>query len=135
MTITFENDNNVIVYALDKIISFSRNSHYIFLAQCVWWLSSIIALQQSLVTHIDNLKVQGHIGEQGVSTTPKDLQEDIRITITTRKAEDLMPVSYRHPDRIFRVRSSNIKGRDSEPEVLHRVLRFTERIIQKSTTE
>jgi len=54
MTITFENDNNVIVYALGKIISYARNNQFIFLAQSVWWISSIIGLQQGLIIRIDN---------------------------------------------------------------------------------
>jgi len=56
MTFTFENDNDVIVYALEKIISYARNNQYIFLARSVWWISSIIGLQQGLIIHIDNLR-------------------------------------------------------------------------------
>jgi hypothetical protein len=61
MIITFENEDDVIVYALEKIISFARNNQYIFLAQRVWWISSILGLQQNLVIHIDNLKKQLNI--------------------------------------------------------------------------
>jgi hypothetical protein len=56
MTITFESDQDVIVYALEKIIAFARNHQHIFLAQSVWWISSIIGLQEGLVIHIDNLR-------------------------------------------------------------------------------
>jgi hypothetical protein len=55
MTITFENDHDVIVYALEKIISHARRTQHIFVAQCVWWLASIIGLEQGLIIHIDNL--------------------------------------------------------------------------------
>jgi hypothetical protein len=58
MTITFENDNDVIVYALEKIISYARNNQYIFLAQSVWWISSILGLQQGLIIHLDNLNAR-----------------------------------------------------------------------------
>jgi len=56
MTITFENDNDVICYALEKIISYARDNQYIFLAQSIWWISSVIGLQQGLVNYIDNLR-------------------------------------------------------------------------------
>jgi hypothetical protein len=56
MTITFESDKDVIVYALEKIISYARNNQYIFLAQSIWWISSTIGLQEGLVIYIDNLK-------------------------------------------------------------------------------
>jgi hypothetical protein len=42
MTITFANDNDVIIYALEKILSYARDTQYIFLAQSVWWITSII---------------------------------------------------------------------------------------------
>jgi hypothetical protein len=46
MTITFENDNNIIVHALDKVISYTRKSQQIFVVECVWWLASVIGLEQ-----------------------------------------------------------------------------------------
>jgi len=57
MTINFENDDNVIVYTLEKVISYARDNQYIFVAQCVWWLASIIGIKEWLVTHIDKLWV------------------------------------------------------------------------------
>jgi hypothetical protein len=58
MTISFKNDNNIIVYALEKIISHARKTQQIFVAQCMWWLASIIGLEQGLINHIDNLQSQ-----------------------------------------------------------------------------
>jgi len=63
MTIAFENDNNVIIYALEQIISFARKNQNIFIAQCVWWLSSIIGVQHGLVTPIDNIRIRAIIGD------------------------------------------------------------------------
>jgi hypothetical protein len=60
MTITFENDNDVIVYALERIIAYARRSQQVFVAHCVWWLASIIGLQQGLINHIDNIQ-QHHV--------------------------------------------------------------------------
>jgi len=68
MPITFENDNNVIVYILDKIISYATENQDIFLAQSIWWISSIIRLQKGLVIHMDNLHIRTNI------TLRKDLQ-------------------------------------------------------------
>jgi hypothetical protein len=55
MTITFENDNDVIVYALEMVISYTRRTQHLFIVQCIWWLVSIIGLEQELINHIDNL--------------------------------------------------------------------------------
>jgi hypothetical protein len=60
MTITFENDNDVIIYALEKVIFYARGIRYIFVAQCVWWLASIIDLEQGLVIYIDNFQKREH---------------------------------------------------------------------------
>jgi len=56
MPITFETDNDTIVYALERIIFHARKNQYIFLAQSVWWIASIFGLQQALVIYIDNLR-------------------------------------------------------------------------------
>jgi hypothetical protein len=74
MTITFESDKDVIVYALEKIISFARTNKYIFLAQSVWWISSIIGLQEGLVIFIDNLTIRSNIGNPEVGTASSEQQ-------------------------------------------------------------
>jgi len=61
MKITFENISDVIVYALEKIVSSAKKNQYIFVALCVWWLVSIIGLQQGLITYIDNFEIQANI--------------------------------------------------------------------------
>jgi hypothetical protein len=71
MTITFENDNDIIIYALEKIISYAREHQYIFLAQSIWWISSVVGLQEGLVIHIDNLKVRREIGKPEHGSEPK----------------------------------------------------------------
>lgn len=53
MTISFKNNSDVIVYAIEKIISYARDNLYIFLAQSIWWTFSIIRLQSELIAHID----------------------------------------------------------------------------------
>jgi hypothetical protein len=97
MTITFETESDVIVYALEKIISFARESQYLFVANCAWWIASIIGLEQGLIIHIDNLTKRRHpesfeersdnihtdrnsqvTSERAVSATPRDLTEDQR---------------------------------------------------------
>jgi hypothetical protein len=61
MTITFNDDKDVIVYGLEKVISYARQHQNIFLAQCIWSISAILRLQEGLVIHIDNLKAQENI--------------------------------------------------------------------------
>jgi hypothetical protein len=76
MTITFENDNDFIVYALEKIISYGRDNRYIFLAPSAWSISSILGLQQGLVIYIDDLRIRANIGRlKGSDTTPQDIPE------------------------------------------------------------
>jgi hypothetical protein len=95
MTITFQNDSDVIVYALEKIISYASRTQQIFVAQCVWWLALVIGLEPGLIIHIVNLRTREpsaplkersgfvhpdrvqHIQlRREVSSTPRDLTED-----------------------------------------------------------
>jgi hypothetical protein len=87
MTITFKNDNDIIVYALDKIISYARRNQQIFVAQCIWWLASIIGLDQGLISYIDDIQSRLNVSivpegapdiGRSVSPTPRDTQEDPR---------------------------------------------------------
>jgi len=94
MTITFENDNHIIVYALKMIISFARDNQYIFLAESIWWIASVIGRQQGLIVHIDNLWSRG----------TKTIQEELRILQGSKEDSDLeyLPTQV-HPDQILQV--------------------------------
>jgi len=76
MTITFEYEQDVIVYALEKIISFAREQNYLFVANCVWWIAEIIGLDNSLRIHIDNLTLRRRT-IRGVFSTPRDIARNI----------------------------------------------------------
>jgi hypothetical protein len=54
------------------IISYTRDNEYIFLAQTIWWTASIIALQQGLVMHIDNLKKRSEAMVRGAAPQAQD---------------------------------------------------------------
>jgi len=123
MTITFESDNDIIVYALEKIIAYPRRTQQIFVAQCVWWLASIIGLDKGLIVHMDNLQERSNLLSRGlvdnlpkdsdkqddnqpdrderditqsrdVSVIPRDRQKDFRSNTTLVKI---------HPDRVSQV--------------------------------
>jgi hypothetical protein len=91
MTITFENDKDVIIYALERIISFARDNQYIFLAQSIWWISSIIGLQEGLVIFIDNLEERKNMGNS-----------EVRVASTEQQT-----LSVVHPSRVAQVKTSD----------------------------
>jgi hypothetical protein len=81
------------IYALQKVILYTRRTQQIFVAQCVRWLASIIGLEHGLVTQFHTAKQISEntkkgtscptydLGnsvqfEEGVSPTPWDCQED-----------------------------------------------------------
>jgi hypothetical protein len=123
MSISFENNNDIIVYAFEKVISYARNNHLIFVAQCAWSLASIIGLEQELIIHIDyfrKLKVavtsedcsgivhsdrtQQIISEKAVSPIPTDLREDRRLDQILENAEEYI-------EEFVRARSNWHQGR------------------------
>jgi hypothetical protein len=80
MTITFESDSDVIVYALKKIISFARENQYLFVANCAWWLAGVIGLDSGLFIYIDNLRSrqpktpqEKAPSQRAVSSIPRDI--------------------------------------------------------------
>jgi hypothetical protein len=104
MTITFEHQNDVIVFALEKVISYARRTQQIFVAQCVWWLALIIGIEQDLVVYIDNLQsrinltiVPENVPSVGriVSPLPRDNQEDQRQDIILKECEEYLKDSRR----------------------------------------
>jgi hypothetical protein len=121
MTITFESDQDVFVYALEKIISFARNNQYIFLAQSIWWISSIIGLQGGLIIHIDNLKTRAEI----------------------RKIDSPDELPIIHPDRIANFHNSkddpNTSDGDTisttESEIHNEVIENCEAFLEQSQKE
>jgi len=125
MTITFENYNDVIVNALEKIISHARWTQQIFVAQGVWWLASILGLQQGLISYIDTPHVRKDILSQ--SRSSKDRQEG--------PERDQLPQQV-HPDRVPQIvceRSVATVPRDlTEDQRLDLIPNSAEQVIQDS---
>lgn len=96
MDITLETNKDVIVYALKKIISHTRNNHYIVLEQSVWWISPILGLQEELIIHIDNQKVREDIDKSELPVHSKE--------------------SRIHPARVGRIQQNINKGIDSDSD-------------------
>ena len=130
MTITFENDNDVIVYALEKIISYARRTQHIFVAQCVWWLASVIGLEGGLVNHIGNLRKETDI-------VPPELSGNSKETTTVKSTDEVSEtVTNIHPDRVAQVtntREVSATPRDlAEDKRLDQVLDRAEQTIKES---
>jgi hypothetical protein len=99
MTITFENDKDVIVYALEKIISFARENQYLFVANCAWWLAGIIGLDSGLTIFIDNLETQKRAKQhREISTIPRDIATSKSVDSDQRNLEEsLIRINIKTP--------------------------------------
>jgi len=106
MTIIFESDNDVIVYTLEKIISYARENQYIFLAQSVWWISSVIGLQQGLIVHIDNRKepenTRRSMIQSDLPAVPDLLVSQNKVIGNTSKDDTRI-----HPEQVNRIQYSD----------------------------
>jgi hypothetical protein len=100
MTITFADDKDVIVYALETIIPYARDNQYIFLAQSIWCIASILGLQEGLIIHIDNLKARSIPSKKEESNTTIDIWS-----------------THIHPERISRIDNTGNSYSDSHSEV------------------
>jgi hypothetical protein len=100
MTITFETNSDVIVYALEKIISFAQDNQYLLVANCAWWIAGVVGLDKGLITHIDNLEARKRIvNPRAISGTPRD--------IATEVSPDLQSSDY-IPDPLRRTRKGRV---------------------------
>jgi hypothetical protein len=152
MTVTFENDNDVIVYALKKVISYARRTQQVFVAQCVWWLASFIGLEQGLINHIDNIQSRVEVATaaeeppedipsaevdqateinrdpRGVLITPRDIQEDPRRCARSNIV---------HPDRRAQVQVSDddISSLNFEDSRQENIVNGTKKFISLSRKE
>ena len=89
MTITFENDSDVIVYALEKIVSFARENQYLFVANCAWWIAGIIGLDSGLTIFIDRLESQKQAYQpREISTIPRDIARGVS---TEKQSDNYIP--------------------------------------------
>lgn len=52
--ISVENEADVLVYTFETLIRHCQICHYLFAAQCVWGLASLVVLQSHSVEYIDN---------------------------------------------------------------------------------
>jgi len=138
MTITFENNNDVIVYTLEKIICYARDNSYIFVAQSVWWIASIIGLSEGLGTHIDNLRIRFEatqlLLEEDQLSARKDLKTPLSGNLNKTTHESCI-----HPDRILQINkdseNSEVESSQAQLDRATTVIQNTKRFIDQSRKE
>jgi hypothetical protein len=134
MPITFENDNDVIVYAFEKVIFYARNTQQIFVAQCVWWLASIIGLEQGLVNYIDNRQARYEanilpekipVSTESVLAVPREIQEDKSQDTMLKECEEFLRESVRLRDTVIPKAPKELRQREVSaiPRDIQEVLR------------
>jgi hypothetical protein len=137
MTLTFESDKDVIIYALEKIISYARENQYIFLAQSVWWISSILHLQEGLIIHIDILKARSEVLPELPIRQPSSAESE------KLKLGSHTPSQYIHPERVERIQTSDGDYIDSseesdsttETEIHNEIINNCEAFLEQSKQE
>ena len=127
MILNFKNDSEVIIYALEKIISFARQNQYFFVASCVWWIASVTGLDSGLRKHIDNLVRARE--DQGVSSIPRDIARDISVDSNTQKTS--VPASN-IIDPLRRTRKGRINPLPQTKRLLKTARKLQNRIKQQS---
>jgi hypothetical protein len=112
MAITFETDADVIVYALEKIVSFARENQYLFMANCARWIAGITGLDSGLTIFIDNLETRKRVGQYRISTTPSNIaRSESVISGQIKLEESLTRNANKNPlPKVSRVTRSNPAG-------------------------
>jgi len=83
MSITFENEANIILWSLAKLLVTFEERQYHFAAQCIWWIAALVQLDPALRYFIDHRELPSKVmgvdaetqsTEMLISPTPRDLQ-------------------------------------------------------------
>jgi hypothetical protein len=94
MTKTFANKSDVIIYNLERKVSFAREKQYLFVANCAWWIAGVIGLDSGLTIHMNILATRRHLEQREISTVPQDIARSVYEDSDQRKIEEeLLPVS------------------------------------------
>ena len=140
MPVTFENDNDMIVYALECVIAHARRTQQVFVAQCVWWLASVIGLEQELVSHIDKLQSgkdttpQEQLPREDLAT-PKDLAEVSQVDQVLNRTEQYLRESKQLREIVaLKTSGTTTTGRINPMKRSKKSLRRTQRISKDAAT-
>jgi len=135
MTITFENDSDVIVYALEKIISFAREKQYLFVANCAWWIAGTLGLDSGLTIFIDNLESRGRTYRpREISNTPRDIVRIASVDLEQINLEEKI-IQQRSPPKASRVARTKLADPDYIPDPLRRTRKGRTNPIPQSKTQ
>jgi len=141
MTITFESDQDVIVYALEKVISYARDNQYSFLAQSVWWISSIIGLQQGLINHIDILKARTEVERSTLVTDLAEVHSDRIINLqgfedsgNTSDGDSISTTETDIHNEVIKNCELFLEQSKQERQAVGRFTRDANRVVKRNTT-
>jgi len=139
MTITFKSENNVKVYALEKIISYARKHQYIFVAQSVWWIASVIGLEDGLATHIQNLRIWSEAYWAPLESHSLSLEKE-EASVLHEHIDIDTKWSCVHPDRIPQIDNTvndsyEVESSESESEQATIIIKNAKEFLCKSRKE
>jgi len=85
MSITFNCEADVILWAFAKLLNIFAERQYTFALHCIWWLASLVQLDTALRYLIEynqfpseNRETQDDTIDKQISPIPRDLQNDSR---------------------------------------------------------
>jgi len=141
MTSTFENDNDVMVYAIEKSISYATKNRYMFVAPSIWWIASVSGLTEGLVIYIEQLQLQGAMELVGISAI--DQPHKVGVITPSNILDRLNGCDepfHIHPDWISQIGNTigdgdSRKNSDSESAQASRFLKSGKEFIDKSKNE
>jgi len=83
MSITFEHEADIILWASVKLLVTFEEHQYLFAAQCVWWIAALFQLDPALRYFIDHRELPSKVTgvdaetqstERLISLTPRDIR-------------------------------------------------------------
>ena len=114
MSITFNCEADVILWAFSKLLIIFGERRYTFALHCIWWLASLVQLDialRYLIEHhqfpSENRETQNNKIDRQISPIPRDIARDISVDSNTREA--ITPENY-VTDPLRRTRKGRINS-------------------------
>jgi len=101
VSITFQNEADIILWTLAMLLVTFEEQQYLFAAQCIWWIAALVQLDPALKYLINHRKFPSDITrvnaeresirpsiERGISSTPRDIQRYSKLNKNTELVEN-----------------------------------------------
>ena len=140
MSITFNCEADVILWAFSKLLIIFGERRYTFALHCIWWLASLVQLDTALrylIEHhqfpSENRETQNNKIDRQISPIPRDIARDS--SVRSDRSIPRKPIDSYISDPLRRTRKGRVNPRPETKKQLKKARRERARQIQQQVNK